>query len=69
MVKDISVTVPVQTWGVIGVLTVLSVVGIIIGGRLGGYLPKDKFRLMILVILLLLGIKVGWQGISMLVAG
>lgn len=53
----------------IGVLTVLSVVGIIIGGRLGGYLPKDKFRLMILVILLLLGIKVGWQGISMLVAG
>lgn len=69
VLKDIIVTVPVQTWGVIGVLTVLSVVGIIIGGRLGGYLPKDKFRLMILVILLLLGIKVGWQGISMLVAG
>ena len=69
VLKDIIFAVPVQTWGVIGVLTVLSVVGIIIGGRLGGYLPKDKFRLMILVILLLLGIKVGWQGISMLVAG
>lgn len=35
VLKDIIVTVPVQTWGVIGVLTVLSVVGIIIGGTTG----------------------------------
>lgn len=69
VLKDIIFTVPAQTWGVIGVLTVLSVIGIIIGGRLGGYLPKDKFRLMILVILLLLGIKVGWQGVGMLMTG
>lgn len=66
VLKDAIISVPSQTWGVIGILTVLSVVGILIGGRLGGYLPKDKFRLLILVILLLLGIKVGYQGVQML---
>ncbi|MDO4441995.1 MAG: sulfite exporter TauE/SafE family protein [Moraxella sp.] len=66
VLKDAIISVPGQTWGVIGILTMLSVVGILIGGRLGGYLPKDKFRLLILVILLLLGIKVGYQGVQML---
>ncbi|UNU73718.1 sulfite exporter TauE/SafE family protein [Moraxella nasovis] len=66
VLKDIIMTVPMATWGVIGLLTVLSVVGILVGGRVGGYLPTDKFRLLILLILLLLGIKVGWQGINML---
>lgn len=66
VLKDVVLTVEAETWGVIGVLTVLSVAGIVIGGKLGNFLPKEKFRLLILVILLLLGLKVGHQGVDML---
>lgn len=66
ILKDAIMSVPSQTWVVIAFLTVLSVVGIVLGGRLGSCLPKEKFRLLTLVILLLLGIKVGYQAVQML---
>lgn len=66
VLKEVLLEVPTQTWLMILGLTVLSVVGIVAGGRLGAYLPKEKFRTLILIILLLLGIKVGHQGIHAL---
>lgn len=45
-------------------LTVLSVLGIVIGARLGKRLPSAKFRTLILWVLIGLGVKVGWQGVQ-----
>ena len=64
VLKDIILAVEPSTWGLIIALTVLSVVGIVIGAKLGKRLPSDKFRTLILWVLIGLGIKVGWQGLQ-----
>ena len=51
-------------WRLIALLTVLSIVGLLIGIRLRHHLPQARFRQLILVILALLGLRVGWQGIT-----
>ncbi|MBV7434389.1 sulfite exporter TauE/SafE family protein [Cardiobacteriaceae bacterium TAE3-ERU3] len=51
-------------WGLIALLTLLSIGGLIVGIRLRHYLPQARFRQLILLILALLGLKVGWQGIT-----
>lgn len=49
--------IPLAQWGVIGVLTVLALGFLVIGVWLSGYLPKPKFRLLILWVLFGLGLK------------
>ena len=51
-------------WQLIILLSVLSIVMLLIGIRLRRYLPQARFRQLILVILAVLGIRVGWQGIT-----
>ncbi len=50
-------------WGLIAVLTLVSMVFLLMGIRLRKYLPQHRFRQLILVILTILGLKVGWQGV------
>ncbi|STZ10013.1 Sulfite exporter TauE/SafE [Moraxella caviae] len=66
VLKDVIATVSATTWGVIGLLTVISVAGIMLGAKFSKRLPSDKFRLLILWVLIGLGLKVGWQGVQML---
>lgn len=51
-------------WGLIGGLTLVSVVFLMLGIRLRHRLPQHRFRQLILVILTILGLKVGWQGVA-----
>jgi len=53
-------------WQLITVLSVISVVTLLVGIRLRRYLPQARFRQLILVIVTVLGIRVGWQGITAL---
>jgi len=50
-------------WQLITVLSILSIVALLVGIRLRRYLPQARFRQLILLILTVLGIRVGWQGI------
>jgi len=50
-------------WQLIALLSVLSVVALLIGIRMRRYLPQARFRQLILVILTVLGLRVGWQGV------
>ena len=51
-------------WQMITFLTVLSIVALLVGIRLRRYLPQARFRQLILLILTVLGVRVGWQGIT-----
>ncbi|MGM8910107.1 TSUP family transporter [Psychrobacter sp. 1U1] len=51
-------------WPLITLLSVLSIAALLAGIRLRRYLPQARFRQLILLILTLLGIRVGWQGIT-----
>ena len=51
-------------WQLITFLTVLSIVALLVGIRLRRYLPQARFRQLILLILIVLGVRVGWQGIT-----
>ncbi|MDN5620083.1 MAG: sulfite exporter TauE/SafE family protein [Psychrobacter sp.] len=51
-------------WQLIAILSVVSVTALLVGIRLRRYLPHARFRQLILVIITLLGIRVGWQGIT-----
>lgn len=51
-------------WQLITLLSVLSIATLLIGIRLRRYLPQARFRQLILLILTVLGIRVGWQGIT-----
>ncbi len=53
-------------WQLIALLSGLSVVALLIGIRLRRYLPQARFRQLILVILSILGVRVGWQALSAL---
>ena len=53
-------------WQLIAILSVVSVTALLVGIRLRRYLPQARFRQLILVIITLLGIRVGWQGITAL---
>ena len=48
-------------WQMITFLTVLSIVALLVGIRLRRYLPQARFRQLILLILTVLGVRVGWQ--------
>ena len=50
-------------WQLIALLSVISIVTLLVGIRLRRYLPQARFRQLILVIITLLGIRVGWQGV------
>ncbi len=51
-------------WQLIALLSGLSIAALLIGIRLRRYLPQARFRQLILLILTVLGIRVGWQGIT-----
>lgn len=51
-------------WQLIAWLSGLSVVTLLVGIRLRRYLPPARFRQLILLILSVLGIRVGWQGVT-----
>ena len=51
-------------WQLIALLSVVSIAALLVGIRLRRYLPQARFRQLILVIITLLGIRVGWQGIT-----
>ena len=55
-------------WQLIILLSVLSIVMLLIGIRLRRYLPQARFRQLILFILTVLGVRVGWQGITAFMA-
>ena len=57
-----------EEWQLITFLSVLSIVALLVGIRLRRYLPQARFRQLILVILTVLGIRVGWQGIMSFIA-
>ncbi|BBI69294.1 hypothetical protein PKHYL_34850 [Psychrobacter sp. KH172YL61] len=50
-------------WQLIALLSVISIVTLLVGIRLRRYLPQARFRQLILLILVVLGIRVGWQGV------
>ncbi|MDV2859876.1 sulfite exporter TauE/SafE family protein [Psychrobacter sp. CAM01] len=50
-------------WQLIAILSVLSIAMLLVGIRLRRYLPQARFRQLILVILSVLGLRVGWQGV------
>ncbi|MBO1531555.1 sulfite exporter TauE/SafE family protein [Psychrobacter sp. F1192] len=49
-------------WQLIALLSVLSIMVLALGIRLRRYLPQARFRQLILLILTVLGLRVGWQG-------
>ena len=51
-------------WQLIALLSVISVAALLVGNRMRRYLPQARFRQLILLILSVLGIRVGWQGIT-----
>ena len=53
-------------WQLIGFLSALSIAALLIGIRLRRYLPQARFRQLILLILTVLGVRVGWQGVTAL---
>lgn len=53
-------------WQLIAVLSGLSIAALSLGIRLRRYLPQARFRQLILLILTVLGLRVGWQGITAL---
>lgn len=53
-------------WQLIAILSILSIAALLVGIRLRRYLPQACFRQLILLILTVLGIRVGWQGITAL---
>ena len=53
-------------WQLISLLSVLSIIVLLIGIRLRRYLPQARFRQLILLILTVLGLRVGWQGVTAL---
>lgn len=53
-------------WQLIAVLSGLSIAALLLGIRLRRYLPQARFRQLILLILTVLGLRVGWQGITAL---
>lgn len=50
-------------WQLIAILSVVSVAALLVGIRLRRYLPQARFRQLILLILSVLGLRVGWQGV------
>ena len=55
-------------WQLIALLSVMSITALLVGIRLRRYLPQARFRQLILVILTVLGIRIGWQGIMSFMA-
>lgn len=55
-----------REWQLIVLLSVLSIGVLLVGIRLRRYLPQARFRQLILLILTVLGLRVGWQGITAL---
>lgn len=53
-------------WQLIAILSGLSIIALLLGIRLRRYLPQARFRQLILLILTVLGLRVGWQGITAL---
>lgn len=53
---------PSSDWLLIAVLTILSIASLLVGIRLRHYLSQARFRQLVLVILTVLGLRVGWQG-------
>lgn len=53
-------------WQLIALLSGLSIAALLIGIRLRRYLPQARFRQLILLILSVLGVRVGWQALSAL---
>lgn len=51
-------------WQLIALLCIVSVVALFIGICWRRYLPQARFRQLILLILSVLGLRVGWQGIA-----
>ncbi|MBF0659652.1 sulfite exporter TauE/SafE family protein [Psychrobacter sp. NG25] len=51
-------------WQLITLLSVISIITLLVGIRLRRYLPQARFRQLILLIVTVLGIRVGWQGIT-----
>ncbi|TXD96382.1 sulfite exporter TauE/SafE family protein [Psychrobacter frigidicola] len=53
-------------WQLIALLSILSLGALFIGIRLRRHVPQARFRQLILLILTVLGVRIGWQGMSAL---
>lgn len=63
ILRESLAALPTADWWLIGMLTIASLVFLLIGIRLRQYLSQQRFRQLVLVILTVLGLRVGWQGI------
>nr|WP_157049340.1 sulfite exporter TauE/SafE family protein [Psychrobacter urativorans] len=53
-------------WQMIALISGLSIVASLVGMRVHHYLPQARFRQLILFIVAILGVRIGWQGITAL---
>ena len=63
ILREQIMALPSSDWQLIGLLTVASMISLIVGIRLRQYLSQARFRQLVLVILIVLGMRVFWQGI------
>ena len=64
VLRDSLIALPTSDWLLIGLVTTVSVIFLLFGIRLRHYLSQHRFRQLVLVILTVLGLRVGWQGIT-----
>lgn len=63
VLRESLMALPKADWLLIALLTTVSLASLMIGIRLRQYLSQARFRQLVLVILTVLGLRVGWQGI------
>ena len=63
VLRESIVALPKSDLLLIAVLTTTSIAFLLVGIRLRRYLSQQRFRQLVLLILTVLGIRVGWQGI------
>lgn len=63
VLRESIVVLPKSDLLLIAVLTTTSIAFLLVGIRLRRYLSQQRFRQLVLLILTVLGIRVGWQGI------
>lgn len=64
VLRESLMALPPSDWLLIALITTVSVAFLLFGIRLRHHLSQARFRQLVLVILTVLGLRVGWQGIT-----
>ena len=62
VLRETLIALPKSDWSLIALLTTVSLISLFVGIRLRHYLSQARFRQLVLLILTILGLRVGWQG-------